>query len=269
MRFDSTQKSDVSGGCVRESHRFYRKYLTWTKVGLIKHASNRNDSSLVNLKNAILDTDSMFGTKHLARIKNLLFPDPRHSRSCRKSYKIADSLFLSSNIIIKKLLLSFSLCAEFDISFGKIDIDEFESVWESAIVTTSDKVYYSQFLIHVGLREKAVIFLEELLKKEGDCLISMVIWPKPLLKLLDHDLQEELSRSADGYVVLPSTFYGRYLLTRAYASLENKTRYDMNLDKLKRGRKFNETTRSLCKFASCLLVGKSNFYPQLQTTQNK
>ena len=74
--------SDVSG-CVRESHRFYREYLISTKVGLIKHESQRNDSPLLNLKNAILDTDSLFGTKHLDKIKKLLFPDPRHNRSFR------------------------------------------------------------------------------------------------------------------------------------------------------------------------------------------
>ena len=62
----------------------------------------------------------------------------------------------------------------------------------------------------------------------------MVIWPKDFYGacFIDYNLRNELINSSKDYIVFPSNFYARYLLTIAYSSLGQEENRINNLAEL-------------------------------------
>ena len=99
------------------------------------------------------------------------------------------------------------------------------------MLTTADRIYFSQFLIFSENLEQAISILKDVVEQEGDFSISMVIWPKELYAshILDESLRNELIKSSEDYIVFPTNLYARYLLTIAYSSLGQEENASNNL----------------------------------------
>ena len=137
-------------------------------------------------------------------------------------------LFCSCNDSISDALQSFLVPCD-PIKNPYYD-DIAESLFRRQMVTTADRVHYAQVLIAGNKIEQAIPNLNAIVEEEGDYSLSVVIWPKLILKsyLLDVNLRKELKNHSADYIVFPSNLYARYLLVNAYNSLGQTEQCERN-----------------------------------------
>ena len=92
--------------------------------------------------------------------------------------------------------------------------------------TIADAVYIAQDMIHAHEYHKALTILEQVVSKEFSNPLSVIIWPRELMELVDDAIKSEIRESRNGCIVLPSVVYALYLLARVYHSIGNREAFE-------------------------------------------
>ena len=149
-----------------------------------------------------------------------------------KAYSSVWSCTAHTKLVLRNLADLLGIFDESSSELYKIaTINHFEPGLTYSMLTTADRIYFSQVLIVNKKLEQAISILESIVEQEGAYSISMVIWPKELYgsRFIDKNLRNELIKSSKDYIVFPTNLYARYLLTIAYGSLGQEENRNNNL----------------------------------------
>ena len=203
LLFDACDIESQSEIIIDLRHETYVKVLKQKKL-LIGCESKLRKVRLVK------ESNENEGFNRTDMIEQILFEVPSKGYNSRH-----DAFFISGNCFLNGLILWYGLDDVKKSTLNEEGFDGFVSVEKclSELCNTSaDKVYYCQYLVNRGKTEEAIPFLENVVEVEGDCLLSMVIWPKQLKKMVDEKMQTRLEEADERYIVYPTAVYARYLL---------------------------------------------------------
>ena len=203
LLFDACDGGSQSKIITDLRHRTYVKVLKQKKL-LIGCESKLRKVRLVkeSNENEWFNRTDMF--------EKILFEVPSKGYNSRHN-----AFFISGNFYLNGLILWYGLDDVKNSTLNEEGFDGFvgvEKCLSELCNTSADKVYYCQYLVNRGNTEEAIPILENIVEVEGDCLLSMVIWPKQLKKMVDEKMQTRLDEAAEGYIVHPTAVYARYLL---------------------------------------------------------
>ena len=100
--------------------------------------------------------------------------------------------------------------------------------------TPANKTYFAQFLLNARNAKVAIPILEEVIAQESTSPISLLIWPEELKFSVDAYIREEINKSENGYIVVPSVVYACYLLSKVYFAFGDTERYTNSMQKLEK-----------------------------------
>ena len=99
-------------------------------------------------------------------------------------------------------------------------------LFSSNLFAISDAVYIAQHLINENQYQESVDILEKVVSMDYHHPLSVIMWPKELIRAVDDDVKSEILKSPNDYIALPSVVYALYLLARIYNSIGDREAFE-------------------------------------------